>query len=282
MDSIKYVLSEQICKAVMAVAPAYGVSDLEGFATGLLEFLEIRQASASASASVSIAERIVSAPVKNDDAKSTTSSEKKPRARTVSKKMKESFTAMGGTEQQLKEVTKRYKDASDADIESAGGSFEAFGRKFLGIASEDKKEQKKEEKKEEKKEKKKDVRFKWTPTSKKLFKEIVEGSGGGVSDDMPAEFEKFLADKSEEDFKSVSVEGHMRAYAVGKFAPPPPALERHDAEVDEDDEDLVMFNHDGEELRMGEKSGKIYRETDGMDILVGIAGKGRFAEVARV
>lgn len=282
MDSIKYVLSEQICKAVMAVAPAYGVSDLEGFATGLLEFLEIRQASASASASVSIAERIVSAPVKNDDAKSTTSSEKKPRARTVSKKMKESFTAMGGTEQQLKEVTKRYKDASDADIESAGGSFEAFGRKFLGIASEEKKEEKKEQKKEEKKEKKKDVRFKWTPTSKKLFKEIVEGSGGGVSDDMPAEFEKFLADKSEEDFKSVSVEGHMRAYAVGKFAPPPPALERHDAEVDEDDEDLVMFNHDGEELRMGEKSGKIYRETDGMDILVGIAGKGRFAEVARV
>lgn len=276
MDSIKYVLSEQICKAVMAVAPAYGVSDLEGFATGLLEFLDIRQASASAS--VSIAERIVSAPVKNDDAKSTTSSEKKPRARTVSKKMKESFTAMGGTEQQLKEVTKRYKDASDADIESAGGSFEAFGRKFLGIASEDKKEKKKEEKKE----KKKDVRFKWTPTSKKLFKEIVEGSGGGVSDDMPAEFEKFLADKSEEDFKSVSVEGHMRAYAVGKFAPPPPALERHDAEVDEDDEDLVMFNHDGEELRMGEKSGKIYRETDGMDILVGIAGKGRFAGVARV
>ncbi|NDG32243.1 hypothetical protein EB118_19470 [bacterium] len=177
---------------------------------------------------------------------------------------------MGGTEEQLAELIKKYKQATDAEI---GGSFEGFARAFLGLAAPAAEKKKKTAKSE---------RINWTPTPKKLFKEIVEGSGGAYTDDLKTEFTAYIEAKSEEDFKAVSVEGHMRAFAVSKFAPAePPKLERHNAEQEDEDEDLQEFEHEEETLMIGTKTGKIFRSTEEAgDVLIGVAGQGRFVDVS--
>lgn len=301
MDSLKYVLSEAICKAVSDVAPAYGVTDLEGFATDLLVYMGIQERTAGAALPMTPEKKVVAIvpdPPKKAKKEETetaekednVSVEKKGRSRTISKKMKESFVALGGTEEQLKELTKRYKDATDADIESVGGSFEGFARNFLGLTVEKKKSSKKTK-----------SRITWTPTPKKMFKEIVEGSGGAYTDDLKETFTEYLNDMDEETFKTVSIEGHMRAFAVDRFAPPSPVLQRQNATYDsaepraasavfgveesksaEEDEELEEFTHEEETLLIGVSSGKIYRSTEEAgDVLIGVAGKGRFADVRR-
>ena len=194
----------------------------------------------------------------------TSEASKKERARTVSKKMKEKFAELGGTEEQLKEAIKKYKDASNDEIKEVGGSWDAFAAHFLGKPSADKP---------------KKPRFKWTPTSTKLFTETITGSGGTMDDTLKDEFVNLINNMSSEDFDAVSVEGHMRAFAVNKFAPPSPALQRQDA-VDDEEEDLEEIDHDGEKLLIGTKSGKIYRPTEEAgDVLIGVAGQGRFKDV---
>jgi hypothetical protein len=280
MDSLTYVLSEEICKAVREVGPVYGVTNIEGFATDILVYMGIQTRSAGASIPMTPEKKtspvVPDAPKKviKEDKKEEDKKEedKKGRARTISKKMKEVFIGLGGSEEQLKEITKKYKVASDVDIEAHGGSFEGFARDFLGLEKKNK---------NEKKEKKKE-RITWTPTPKKMFKEIVEASGGAYTDDLKIEFTDYLNGKTDDDFKTLSVEGHMRVFAVGKFAPPSPTLHRHDAEVQDtpDEEDLEEFTYEDETLMIGLTTGKIYRTTEEAgDVLIGIAGQGRFASV---
>jgi hypothetical protein len=286
MDSLTYVLSEEICKAVHDVAPAYGVTDLEAFATDILVYMGIQSRTAGAAVPMTPEKKIVAilpdAPKKEkkeEEETNSTTSAKKSRSRTISKKMKESFIALGGTEEQLKELTKKYKDATDAQLEALGGTFEAFARDFLGLEKETTKSSKKTAKKTV-------SRISWTPTPKKMFKEIVEGSGGAYTDDLKNEFTAFLDAMTNDDFKALSVEGHMRAFAVSRFAPPTPVLSRNNATMDgaeeskEDDEDLEEFTHEDETLLIGVKTGKIYRSTEEAgDVLIGVAGQGRFAGV---
>jgi len=100
-----------------------------------------------------------------------------------------------------------------------------------------------------------------------------------MDDTLKDEFVNLINNMSSEDFDAVSVEGHMRAFAVNKFAPPSPALQRQDA-VDDEEEDLEEIDHDGEKLLIGTKSGKIYRPTEEAgDVLIGVAGQGRFKDV---
>jgi len=309
MESMKAVLSEELSKAVRAVAPAFGVTDVNGLSVELLVYLGIQERIAGSAAVVSDASSVTSVTA------SVTTSVAKPKARsrTVSKKMKEAVTAMGGSESQLEELIKVYKSATDEDIERAGGTFELFAREFLGkkeaaetVPAETPAAEAPAVETVEKKEKKKGgkatkaARITWTPTPKKMFKEIVEGTGGQYTDDLKNEFTTYLNDKSDEDFTSVSVEGHMRAFAITKFAPPaPPVLTRHDAVVeeevvstaagaaagvsDDDDEDLEEVMYDGETLMVGVKSGKVYRSTEEAgDVLIGVIGQGRFKNLKRL
>ena len=256
------------------VGPAYGLTDLEGFATDLLVFMGIQTRSAGASVPITHEKKIVpDAPEKKEkEDKKENEKKEKSRSRTISKKMKESFLALGGTEDSLKDLAKKYKDATDAELEALGGSFEAFARDFLGLEKETTKTKKKTGKKTS-------PRITWTPTPKKLFKEIVEGSGGAYTDDLKNDLTKYLDDMTDADFNTISIEGHMRVFAVSRFAPPTPVLSRHNATMDEE-EDLEEFTHEDETLLIGLKSGKIYRTTEEAgDVLIGVAGQGRFADV---
>jgi hypothetical protein len=186
-------------------------------------------------------------------------SEEKQRKRVVSKKMKETYMAMeGATEENLAEAVKAYKDAAEVD------SFEAFARDRLGVAAPEKKKEKKEKKE-------KSGRFdKWTPTSTKLFKTIVEESGGVVSDELKTELHAFIDKLSDEDFAATSIQGHMRSFITQKIV----------EKKEDDEEEQEEFDFEGETLWMGVKSGKIYRQTDEAgDVLIGQAGKGRFSDV---
>jgi pyruvate/2-oxoglutarate dehydrogenase complex dihydrolipoamide acyltransferase (E2) component len=305
MDSIKSILCEEITLACHKAGPAFGVADLDGLADSILACMGLKSISASAALTTPPRPTKPVEPVapkreakkkdetKKEEAKEETKKEeakeeeakeeeeetastgsKKPRARTVSKKMKEQFAAMGGTEEQLAELIKKYKQATDAEI---GGSFDKFARAFLGLAAPAAAPAAEKKKKAAKSE-----RINWTPTPKKLFKEIVEGSGSAYTDDLKTEFTAYIEAKSEEDFKAISIEGHMRAFAVSKFAPAEvPKLERHAADHVEDDEDLEEFKYEEETLLIGTKSGKIYRSTEEAgDVLIGVAGQGRFADVS--
>ena len=211
--------------------------------------------------------------------KSVSSDGEKTRKRVVSKKMKEAYLALeGGNEENLKEAMKAYKDAPEVE------SFEAFSRARLGLAPEDKpkKEEKKKEKTEkpkaEKKEKKeKTGRFdKWTPTSTKLFKTIVEESGGVVSDELKKELVVFIDGLSDEDFAGASIQGHMRSFITTKF------VKKDDPPADDTAEEQEEFDFEGETLWIGVKTGKIFRQTDEAgDVLIGYAGKGRFKDVSK-
>lgn len=195
--------------------------------------------------------------------------------RVVSKKMKEAFmTLPGASTEKLEEVIKAYKSAADVT------SFEAFARSQLGVAPVEEKP-KKEVKKKEKKEKSGRM-DKWTPTSTKLFKTIVEENGGVMADDMKKEFVGWLDGLSDEEFADASIQGHMRAWVMTKVTKKEvDGLPRREAggEVEEDEE-LEEFDFDGESLLKGVSSGKIYRPTEEAgDVLIGYAGKGRFVDV---
>lgn len=293
MDSVYRVLSECISSAVRDVGPKHGVKNVDAFVSDVMSRLypmppppaSIRAEDRSRAVIETVNASDESSEKKSVDESSEKksvdeSSEKKSRARTVSKKMKESFAQMGGSEEQLKEVTKKYKDASDEEIALVGGTFDGFARSFLGTAAPPAASEKAPVKKAHVK--KARARITWTPTPKKIFKEVIEGSGGTYSDEMQIEFSAVLDAMSESDYKALSVEGHMRAFAVSKYAPPSPVLARSFATMGEPDEeeDLEEFNFEDETLMIGIKSGKIYRTTeDAGDVLIGVAGRGRFADV---
>ena len=253
------------------------------------------------------------------DAKSETKSDSKEkdatkaRTRTVSKKMKDAFLASPGkTEDDLKRVSKAYKDATDADIAAAGGDFVSFGNRVLNLAAaapppaapKTKKAEKTEktEKTKTKTEKPK-PRLAWSAAEKKVFKDVVTD----VTDDLKAEFASYIDAKSDDDFKSFAMAGHMRAWfdarvvpkaGNGEFTPAEydaargiqhqhqhnntDAEDAEDAEDADADEDLEEIEVNGEQLLIGTKSGNIFQSTEEAgDVKIGRAGEGKFKDVRK-
>jgi hypothetical protein len=239
------------------------------------------------------------------DAKSD-GKEKKARTRTVSKKMKDAFLATGKTEDDLKRVIKAYKAASDADITVAGGDFVAFATHTLSaqVAPAPKTPEPKKAKAEKapaapKKEKKEKGRVAWSAAEKKVFKELVPN--GEVTDELKADFEAYVAAKSDEDFKAFAMAGHMRTWADSKKAEPEPEPEakcgngeftpaeydiaRGMAKLsvkddDDEEEDLEEIEVNGEQLLIGLKTGDLFTPTSSGDIKIGRAGEGKFSSVS--
>jgi hypothetical protein len=226
--------------------------------------------------------------------------DKKARTRTVSKKMKDAFLATGKTEDDLKKVIKAYKAASDADISAAGGDFVAFATHTLAAPSapaapktpEPKKAKAEKAPAAPKKEKKEKGRVAWSAAEKKVFKEVVPD--GEVTDELKADFEAFIAAKSDEDFKAFAMAGHMRTWADSKKEPKAGNGEMTPAEYDiargmqtlsvkgeeEEEEDLEEIEIDGEQLLIGTKTGDIFTPTSSGDIKIGRAGEGKFSSVS--
>ena len=229
----------------------------------------------------------------DDDADDSKSDGKKARTRTVSKKMKDAFLASGKTEDDLKKVIKAYKSASDADISAAGGDFVSFAVHTLGAPAPATPEPKKTAAKTPaapKKEKKEKGRVAWTAAEKKVFKEVV----GDITDANKAEFEAYVAAKSDEDFKAFAMAGHMRAWADSKKEPCAGAghhtpaehdlirsMQNLNVKDDDEEEDLEEIEINGEQLLIGLKSGDIFTPSEAGDLKIGTAGQGKFKDVAR-
>jgi hypothetical protein len=230
----------------------------------------------------------------------------KARTRTVSKKMKDAFLASSPdkTEDDLKRVSKAYKDASDADIAAAGGDFVSFGNHVLASAAsaasappppaKTSKAKEPKEKKPKTKTEKTKPRLAWSAAEKKVFASIVTD----VTDDLKADFAAYIDSKSDDDFKAFAMAGHMRAWfdaritpkaGNGEFTPEEYDLARgiqnedKDADADEDeDEDLEEIDIDGEQLLIGTKSGDIFQSTEEAgDVKIGRAGEGKFKNVKK-
>lgn len=195
----------------------------------------------------------------------------KTRSRTVSKKMKEAFIALAGSDEKLEECCKAYKVASEEDIQSKGGNFDGFSRAFLGL---EQPEPKAEKKTKAKKEKAPSRISKWTPTLTRQLIKIVEESGGKMEDQIKTDFHAWIDAMTEETFATAAMEGHMRAFVLQKLAPQPEAKAQAEVPVlAEDDEEMEEIEHEGETLWVGLSTGKIHRETpEGGYLWIGTAG----------
>lgn len=248
LENVAKTMTKQVATVVTDVLTKRGVADVDALLQDILVGLGLLEIT-----------------VKTKKSKSVSTEGETKRKRVVSKKMKDAYLALkGATEENLKEVMKAYKDAEEVE------SFEAFSRARLGMEApvEEKKKPK------EKKPKEKTGRFdKWTTTSTKLFKTIVEESGGVVGDEIKKELTTYIDGLSDEDFAGASIQGHMRAFVTTKFAK---------EEKDDTTEEQEELEFEGETLWMGVTSGKIYRQTEEAgDVLVGTAGKGRFKDVKK-
>lgn len=216
------------------------------------------------------------------------------RKRVVSKKMTEEFIAAavagGLTDDQAKtrfeDVKKAYKNVTDADLESHGGSFLSYAKTFLAAqpaaaaAPAPKPTKAKKEKKESR-------IAKWTPTLTRTLTKLVEESGGVMSDDIKSSFHTFIDSLEEDTFKSMTIEAHMRRFIADRYAPSNAAagsaaaiaLPPSPPDEEEEDEEMDPITVEGESLMIGIKTGKIYRPTPAGDVWVGNAGVGRFAAV---
>ena len=225
----------------------------------------------------------------------------KARTRTVSKKMKDAFLASPDstrTEDDLKRVSKAYKDATDADIAAAGGDFVSFGNHILAApttpppaAKKDKPPAAPKTKKEKTK-----PRLAWSVAEKKVFKDIVTD----VTDDLKADFAAYIDSKSDDDFKAFAMAGHMRTWFDARITPKAgngeftPAeydaargvqnnnTENADADAEDEDEDIEEIEVNGEQLLIGTKSGDIFQSTEEAgDVKIGRAGEGKFKDVRK-
>lgn len=256
IDAFTKALMKTLGEAVKAVAPIHDIKDPDALLKDLLTGLGLGDLKVTAATKKKVVE---------DEDKESVKSEKKKRV--VSKKMKEAYLKMeGATEENLKETMKAYKEATDVE------SFDAFARERLGVKEEVKEEKKK---KATKAKKEKSGRFdKWTPTSKKLFKTIVEDNKGTNTEELQKEFVEYVEGLTDEEFAASSIQGHMRAFVTSKIV-------KKDEE-EEDDEDLEEFEFEDETLSIGVKTGKIYQRTEEAgDVLIGQAGQGRFKNVKK-
>jgi hypothetical protein len=234
----------------------------------------------------------------------TNNKDEKARKRTVSKKMKDTFLESGSAED-LKKVIKAYKNAPDATIAASGGSFAAFAAFTLSSPAPDASPKTKAAPKPRVKKEK--GRLAWSAAEKKVFKDVVESSGSTVNEENKAEFEAYVAEKSDEDFKAFAMAGHMRAWADTKKAAraddptakagngmltPAEHLtlsmaslsvqDAKDADAEEEDEDFEEFEFEGEQFVIGTRSGDILQPTEEAgDVKVGTAGVGKFKDVKK-
>jgi len=245
-----------------------------------------------------------SAPAPTDASASASASA--ARTRTVSKKMKDAFLSSSSspgktntnTEDDLKRVIKAYKDATDADIASAGGDFVSFASHVLASAASAATPPPAKKPKTAATTKPK-PRVAWSAAEKKVFASVVTD----VTDGHKADFEAYIDAKSDDDFKAFAMAGHMRAWfdtrttscaGAGHHTPAEHDLIRSMAaldvskEVSKDensdenaDEDIEEIEINGEHLLIGLKSGDIFQPTggDAGDVKIGTAGKGKFADV---
>ena len=232
------------------------------------------------------------------EAKADAKVDTKARTRTVSKKMKDAFLASSPvkTEDDLKRVSKAYKDASDADIAAAGGDFVSFGNHILAAPTTPPPAAKKEKPPAALKTKKEKTkpRLAWSAAEKKVFASIVTD----VTDDLKADFAAYIDSKSDDDFKAFAMAGHMRTWfdaritpkaGNGEFTPEEYDLARGiqnedevEDEVEDEDEDLEEIDIDGEQLLIGTKSGDIFQSTEEAgDVKIGRAGEGKFKNVKK-
>lgn len=275
MNSIITTITTTMTTAAKDVAPAWGVTDLDGFLAALMERMQVeKKAPKRAGKKVEKVEEAPKAEEKAEEKEEKGSVKSGgERKRVVSKKMKEAFLALpGATEEKLGEVMKAYKSAAEVT------SFEAFARSALGLDA-----PAAAPKKEKKPKKEKSGRLdKWTPTASKQFKTIVEENGGTLSDELKKEFVTWLDGLADAEYADGSIAGHMRAFVGTKVAAKPAAAPAPAPAADEEDEELEEFTFEGETLLKGVESGKIYRPTEEAgDVLIGYAGKGRFTEVAK-
>jgi hypothetical protein len=212
------------------------------------------------------------------------------RTRTVSKKMKDAFLASGKTEDDLKRVIKAYKDASDADIASAGGDFVSFASHTLATAAALTPPPAKKAKTEKASAKTK-PRLAWSAAEKKVFKDIVTD----VTEGHKAEFAAYIAAKSDDDFNAFAMAGHMRAWYDARVEPCAGAGHHTPAEHDvirsmanltvkdddeEEEEDLIDIEINEEQLLIGSKTGDIFQPCEAGDIKLGTAGVGKYKDVS--
>lgn len=220
------------------------------------------------------AEEAIEVPVLPDN--KSEGSDKSKRARTVSKKMKEAFLELAGSnDAKLVECTKSYKAASEEDLQAKGGNFVGFARSFLGLA------EVKVAKPKAKKEKAPSRIDRWTPTLTRQLTKIVEESGGKMDDSIKKSFHSWIDLLGEEEFNSAAIEGHMRKYIADTLRPAALTLAAPAEELDADDDEMEDLVFDGEELVISVGSGKIYRASPAGDIWIGNAGVGKFAKVAK-
>lgn len=292
LESVAKVMSKQIESVLKSVASRHNVENVEAFTMEVLSELGLvevklavtKQKKEKKEKAVTLVVPTVEQPVvptvavevvesdAESEAKSevsTTTAVEKKKKPVVSKKMKEAFMALdGATEDKLKSVMKAYKDASNVS------EWLVFARSQLElptveVAVKEKKPRAKKEKKETK-----GRLDKWTPTSTKLFKTIVEENSGVLTDELKKEFVSWLDVLTDEEFASKPMQGHMRQFSTVKF------LKIVIPEVKDDEEDQEEIDFEGEKLWIGLTSGKIFQQTEeGVDLLIGEAGKGRFKDV---
>ena len=312
---INHIITEEITKAVRSISGMFEI-DADKFSQELLVAMGLVERTTGAPVTVAPKPaKAKAAPKSKAKAETTTevsvavdtgddasneadssSTDKKPRARTVSAKSKELFNALpGATPEKLKEVMKSYKEATQADLDAKGGDFISFARHHLdapaagaGAPAPDVKE-KASRKKSEK-------NFTWTPASKKIFEEIVKGTGGEVTDDLKKEFAEYANAKSKEDYAPLAPAGHIRAFLAAKASPDDLAVGVAKLTLDSqpepevkaeakpeakpvEEEEVEEFEHDGETLCIGIPSGKIYRDTAAGLVLIGVAGQGAYKSV---
>lgn len=281
LESVAKVMSKQIESVLKNVASRHNVENVDAFTMEVLSELglvEVKLAVVKQKKEKKEKEVIlvvptveqpvvptVAAEVESDTESEVKEKKKKP---VVSKKMKEAFMALdGASEDKLKSVMKAYKDAEDVS------EWLVFARAHLELPTvEVTVKEKKPRAKKEKKETKGRL-DKWTPTSTKLFKTIVEENSGVLTDDLKKEFVSWLEELSDDDFASKPMQGHMRGFSTVKF------LKIVIPEINDDEEDQEEFDFEGEKLWIGLISGKIFQQQDGVDMLIGEAGKGRFKDV---
>jgi hypothetical protein len=317
---INHIITEEITKAVRSISGMFEI-DADKFSQELLVAMGLVERTTGAPVSVAPKPAKTKAAPKakakakaetttevsvavetGDDASNeadTSSTDKKPRSRTVSAKSKELFNALpGATPEKLKQVMKAYKEAPQSDIDFKGGDFIGFARYQLlpaggaGAPA--------PEVKEKATRKKSEKNFTWTPASKKIFEEIVKTSGGEVTDELKKEFAEYANAKTKDDYAALAPAGHIRAFLAAKASPddladgvakltldthpeveaepevkPEPKAEAKPVE----EEEVEEFEHDGETLCIGIPSGKIYRDTAAGLVLVGVAGQGAYKSV---
>ena len=309
--SISLILNQQISYAVYHLpAGTYSLPDDSGKLSQeiLINLGLIARSSTAALVFPPPPAPSASAPAPTDASASASASA--ARTRTVSKKMKDAFLSSSSspgktntnTEDDLKRVIKAYKDATDADIASAGGDFVSFASHVLASAASAATPPPAKKPKTAATTKPK-PRVAWSAAEKKVFASVVTD----VTDGHKADFEAYIDAKSDDDFKAFAMAGHMRAWfdtrttsgttscaGAGHHTPAEHDLIRSMAaldvskEVSKDensdenaDEDIEEIEINGEHLLIGLKSGDIFQPTggDAGDVKIGTAGKGKFADV---